>query len=756
MTELKDKDQSSSNPADPDNHHQGGDGATPLRDVEKAEQAHREGRSQEAYDLLAEFLSREPDHPRALLDKAVVCHSLGRADEAVETFERILTLDAEHLEARRSLAVALASLQRWSEAESHLAFLLDRRPEDHALWAYQAKVVKAQGRRDEALAHIERAVRIAPRQADYAALRSELSGQAKPRLVLCCAPGMDNFVNEILNGLKPHMRTQAVVSAQVNDHLEGLRAANVVWLEWGNQLTAILSKQHEALSGKQVIVRIHSYEIIDRLADNIDFSRVTDVVFVAAFMRDLFLARRPEVAEQCRVHVIHNGLDLKKFAFVPRSDSRRHIAFLAYISHKKDPMAMLQAFAFLRRRHPDLHLHIAGAIQDARYALSMPHFIEAAGLTEAVTFYGHINNADEWLKDKDYILSSSPLESQGVGLLEAMSRSCRPLLYRFPGAADLYLPGHLWTTFDDLEELFLHGPEPEEVSGFVARHYSRDREIGGYLKVILDKEQVDEVFDFTAGRCDLAGWGRILGQVYTPPATPAAVGPAPAAPAAQPSDFSSSAYWENRYAAQGNSGAGSYGRLAEFKAEILNAFVAEHGLERVMEFGSGDGNQLTLMNFKKYTGFDVSHSVLQRTRQKFAGDPSKTFLHTDLYSGQTAELTLSLDVIYHLVEDGVYEAYMHRLFEAAEKYVIIYASDADSGNLPPVAVPHVKHRGFLTWVRTHMPGWECVQHIPNRYPMPRSAGSNDTLQDTSFADFYIFRRRVPGPAESSPGRLKPL
>ena len=37
-----------------------------------------------------------------------------------------------------------------------------------------------------------------------------------------------------------------------------------------------------------------------------------------------------------------------------------------------------------------------------------------------------------------------------------------------------------------------------------------------------------------------------------------------------------------------------------------------------------------------------------------------------------AELALSLDVIYHLVEDTVYESYMGQLFDSATKYVIVY------------------------------------------------------------------------------------
>ena len=42
--------------------------------------------------------------------------------------------------------------------------------------------------------------------------------------------------------------------------------------------------------------------------------------------------------------------------------------------------------------------------------------------------------------------------------------------------------------------------------------------------------------------------------------------------------FSSADYWEDRYHTKGNSGAGSYGVLAAYKAGFLNAFVAAHTL----------------------------------------------------------------------------------------------------------------------------------------------------------------------------------
>lgn len=53
----------------------------------------------------------------------------------------------------------------------------------------------------------------------------------------------------------------------------------------------------------------------------------------------------------------------------------------------------------------------------------------------------------------------------------------------------------------------------------------------------------------------------------------------------------SAQYWERNYACGGTSGPGSYGTLAEGKAASLNAFVHEHAVGSVIEFGCGDGHQ---------------------------------------------------------------------------------------------------------------------------------------------------------------------
>jgi hypothetical protein len=190
-------------------------------------------------------------------------------------------------------------------------------------------------------------------------------------------------------------------------------------------------------------------------------------------------------------------------------------------------------------------------------------------------------------------------------------------------------------------------------------------------------------------------------------------------------------YWEERYRVGGNSGAGSYGRLARFKAEFLNRFVNENGIETVVEFGSGDGAQLSLAKYPRYLGVDVSATAVELCRSIYADRPGFEFIHTSaLRPDMRAELSLSLDVIYHLVEDAAYFAYMDRLFDSALRYVIVYSSNWDEH-----PVPHVRHRRFTDWVASNKPQFNLKSFEANPYPANEADPDN-----TSFADFYVYER----------------
>ncbi|WP_250865918.1 class I SAM-dependent methyltransferase [Caballeronia sp. INSB1] len=206
--------------------------------------------------------------------------------------------------------------------------------------------------------------------------------------------------------------------------------------------------------------------------------------------------------------------------------------------------------------------------------------------------------------------------------------------------------------------------------------------------------------------------------------------------------FNSKSYWSERYRAGGTSGAGSYGRLAEFKAEVINGLVDKYGIDSVIEFGCGDGAQLSRAVYQSYLGFDVADESIAMCRSAFGEDSTKAFRNVDQYKHERADLTLSLDVIFHLIEDDVFEQYMRRLFYSANRFVVVYSSNYD-GEWPD---KHVKHRKFTDWVEKNHADFELVEHVPNRYPL-----LNDPQNET-FADFYVFKKRA-AKRHSLPGHL---
>jgi SAM-dependent methyltransferase len=196
----------------------------------------------------------------------------------------------------------------------------------------------------------------------------------------------------------------------------------------------------------------------------------------------------------------------------------------------------------------------------------------------------------------------------------------------------------------------------------------------------------------------------------------------------------SARYWEARYRRGGTSGDGSYGELARFKAAVVNDLVESYGVRSVIEFGCGDGHQLRLARYGSYLGLDVSPRAVQMCREAFSNDSTKSFALSRDYAGQTADLVLSLDVIFHLVEDEVFAAYMRSLFSAAEKLVVIYASNTDEQEVP--RLPHVRHRRFTDWVDATQPGWRLGRIVENRFPYDAATGSG------SPASFFIYERNA--------------
>jgi len=201
--------------------------------------------------------------------------------------------------------------------------------------------------------------------------------------------------------------------------------------------------------------------------------------------------------------------------------------------------------------------------------------------------------------------------------------------------------------------------------------------------------------------------------------------------------FNSAGYWEGRYNQGGNSGEGSYGQLGDFKASVLNDFIKEHDIQSAVEFGCGDGNQLAKIAYPKYIGLDVSATIIKKCIEKFIQDKTKSFFLYDrdcfADNGKIfyTDMALSLDVLYHLIEQPVYETYLQHLFASGSRFVVIYSPDQDAQ-----IASHENHRKFTSDVERLITGWELFNTIEN--PYKPAAGK---VEEVSLANFYFYKRK---------------
>ena len=199
----------------------------------------------------------------------------------------------------------------------------------------------------------------------------------------------------------------------------------------------------------------------------------------------------------------------------------------------------------------------------------------------------------------------------------------------------------------------------------------------------------------------------------------------------------SASYWETRYKSGGNSGEGSYGELAEYKAAVINSLVSTRNLRSVAEFGCGDGANLRFYTaIPLYVGFDVSSTVILARKKEWENSTTRTFREFDTAKGAgqaaRADLSLSLDVLYHILELDVWKKYLLNLFMTADKCVLIYGKDTNSARSEFSRNTHVLTRKFTDYISLRFPCWHRVE-IFEKKPIH--------LLKLSSATFFLYERK---------------
>jgi glycosyltransferase involved in cell wall biosynthesis len=137
------------------------------------------------------------------------------------------------------------------------------------------------------------------------------------------------------------------------------------------------------------------------------------------------------------------------------------VGFVGRIEPRKGQLALVEAFARVRRAEPAATLHLVGPVADRAYAAQVRAAIGSHGLSGRVHLHGHVPDVPRVLRDWDLFVSLSDDEGQGLAVLEAMATGIPVVARRVPGIEDFLVDGRTGWAVD--------GPSPAAAAVVIRR-----------------------------------------------------------------------------------------------------------------------------------------------------------------------------------------------------------------------------------------------------------------------------------------------
>ncbi|MEM6934579.1 MAG: glycosyltransferase [Pseudomonadota bacterium] len=142
-----------------------------------------------------------------------------------------------------------------------------------------------------------------------------------------------------------------------------------------------------------------------------------------------------------KLHIVHCGVEPDRYDGAdPTTRTGRRLLFVGRLSGVKGLPVLIEAFAGLRQRHPDLELTLVG---DGEGRAPAEARVKELGLTESVTFTGYQSQGEvaQHLAQTDIFVLPSFAEGVPVVLMEAMASRVPVVATRVAGVPELVTDG---------------------------------------------------------------------------------------------------------------------------------------------------------------------------------------------------------------------------------------------------------------------------------------------------------------------------
>ena len=247
--------------------------------------------------------------------------------------------------------------------------------------------------------------------------------------------------------------------------------ADRIWQEWADD-NAVMSSCHFP---SKTIIRVHGYEyyLLKQYWDKIKWNECLQIVFVAKHIEDKL---KKHIAID-NAKVIYNGVDLNKYFIKNYNRDAKAIGYAGFINEKKNPFLLVQII----RDNPEYTFNLRVDFQDPFWEEAFKYELRNC---KNVVYHGWYEDLSDFWNQMSGVLSTSIIESFSYNIAEAMACGCKPYIYDWEGARDIWDKKYI---FED-KPVLNGGSDRDEMKAnrkYIEDHYPLEKSLKEMEEVLM-------------------------------------------------------------------------------------------------------------------------------------------------------------------------------------------------------------------------------------------------------------------------------
>ena len=237
---------------------------------------------------------------------------------------------------------------------------------------------------------------------------------------------------------------------------------------------------HFNWKGKPLYIRPIDIDVYYGHFRNVHWENVTGLIYIAPHIKEL-LMEGITYPDTLKIDFVPLSVDVNEWTYRERDGTGKQIAWINHNWSAKGLPLMIQALKKLvdYTKDPEWVLHIVENERSTEWWLHryIKEQIKMLGLESNVRWHDSVPSIDQFLDDKDYLVSSSHKEAFSLILAEAMAKGIKAVTHSWWGADKLWPKEMVWYTIDEFPIKLVLGAYDSEKYRALAESYSSEKEI---------------------------------------------------------------------------------------------------------------------------------------------------------------------------------------------------------------------------------------------------------------------------------------